>query len=66
MAKPNPFVSFTIVPGHENEHFSIYDVSGKYVGDCRGDRVAEGLAPGVYFLGAEGGTTKPVRIVKIK
>jgi len=49
-AKPNPFTSFAILPGHERERFSLYDVSGRKVGTYRGDRVGEGLAPGVYFL----------------
>jgi hypothetical protein len=49
-ATPNPFTSFATVPGHEAERFSLYDVSGRRVGTYRGDRVGEGLAPGVYFL----------------
>jgi hypothetical protein len=47
---PNPFTSFATLPGHEAERFSLYDVSGRKVGTYRGDRVGEGLAPGVYFL----------------
>jgi len=47
---PNPFTSFATLPGHEAERFSLYDVSGRRVGTYRGDRVGEGLAPGVYFL----------------
>ena len=47
---PNPFTSFATLPGHEAERFVLYDISGKRVGSCKGDRVGEGLAPGVYFL----------------
>jgi len=47
---PNPFTSFATLPGHEAERFSLYDISGRKVGTYRGDRVGEGLAPGVYFL----------------
>jgi photosystem II stability/assembly factor-like uncharacterized protein len=49
-AKPNPFTSFATLPGHEAERFSLYDISGRKVGTYRGDRVGQGLAPGVYFL----------------
>ena len=53
-ATPNPFTSFASVPGHEGERFSLYDISGRKVGTYRGDRVGEGLSPGVYFLCQEG------------
>ena len=49
-ATPNPFTSFATLPGHEAERFSLYDVSGRMVGNYKGDRVGEGLAAGVYFL----------------
>jgi len=49
-AKPNPFTSFATLPGYEGVQFSLYDVSGRKVGTYRGDRVGEGLVPGVYFL----------------
>jgi hypothetical protein len=65
-AKPNPFTSFATLPGHEAERFSLYDVSGRKVGTYRGDRVGEGLAPGVYFLRPFGGNAKPLRIVKLR
>jgi hypothetical protein len=65
-AKPNPFASFATLPGHEAERFSLYDVSGRKVGTYRGDRVGEGLAPGVYFLRSSDGNAKPLRIVKVR
>jgi hypothetical protein len=65
-AKPNPFTSFSTLPGHEAERFSLYDVSGRRVGTCRGDRVGEGLAPGVYFLRSSDNQGKPLRIVKVR
>ena len=63
---PNPFTSFATLPGHEAERFSLYDVSGRQVGTYRGDRVGEGLAPGVYFLRQESKNAEPLRIVKIR
>ncbi len=63
---PNPFTSFAILPGHEAERFSLYDVSGRKVGVYRGDRIGWGVSPGVYFLRAEKGDRRPVRIVKLR
>jgi hypothetical protein len=65
-ATPNPFTSFATLPGHEAERFALYDVSGRKVGTYRGDRVGEGLAPGVYFLRPVSGDAKPLRIVKVR
>ena len=65
-AKPNPFTSFAALPGHEAERFCLYDVSGRKVGTFRGDRVGEGLGPGVYFLRSSDGKDKPLRIVKVR
>jgi hypothetical protein len=65
-ATPNPFTSFATLPGHEAERFSLYDISGRKVGTCRGDRVGEGLAPGVYFLRSSDSRDKPLRIVKVR
>ncbi len=63
---PNPFTSFATLPGHEAEHFSLYDISGRRVGTYRGDRVGEGLAPGVYSLRSSESNSKPLRIVKVR
>jgi len=63
---PNPFAVYTAVPGHFSERFALYDVSGRKVGSFKGDRIGEGLAAGVYFLRAEKGDRKPVRIVKVR
>ena len=57
--------SFATLSGHEAERFSLYDVSGRKVGTYRGDRVGEGLAPGVYFVGAHG-RAPLLRIVKVR
>jgi hypothetical protein len=65
-AIPNPFVSFAIVPGHATESFALYDVSGRRVGTYKGDRIGEGLVPGVYFVRAEKGEASLVRIVKVR
>jgi hypothetical protein len=63
---PNPFVSFTSVPGHSSERFTLYDISGRKVGVYKGNRIGEGLSPGVYFLKYENKDTKPLRIVKLR
>ncbi len=70
---PNPFTSFTIVPDHEGERFTLYDISGRKVGTYQGDRIGEGLSPGVYFLSkiplagkSEDKDAKPLRIVKLR
>jgi len=63
--RPNPFTSFATVPGHEADRFALYDISGRRVGTYKGDRVGEGLVPGVYFVRAEG-KGKPVRVVKVR
>jgi photosystem II stability/assembly factor-like uncharacterized protein len=63
---PNPFISFASAPGHEKEDFVLYNIFGRRVGNCRGDRVGVGLTPGVYFLKPEGRDAKPLRIVKIR
>ena len=52
--QPSPFSSFARVPGHETELFALSDVTGRQVAICRGDRVGEGLRPGVYFLSPAG------------
>ena len=64
--RPNPFLSFATVPGHEKESFQLYDMTGKMVGTYKGDRIGEGLGAGVYFLKPEAQDAKPVRIVKIR
>jgi len=65
--QPNPFSSFAAVPGHEAERFILSDVSGRMVGICKGDRIGEGLPPGVYFLSPVKPAiprARPLRIVK--
>ena len=64
--RPNPFTSFATLPGHEAERFSLYDVAGRLVETCQGDRVGEGLGPGVYFLRSSDNKDKPLRIVKVR
>ena len=64
--QPNPFSSFAVMPGHEAERFEVYDISGKMVGTCRGDRIGEGLAPAVYFIRLDSDRGRNLRIVKVK
>jgi hypothetical protein len=54
------------VPEHVGERFKLYDVTGRMVGTYKGERIGEGLGPGVYFLKAEGRDTKPLYIVKVR
>jgi hypothetical protein len=63
---PNPFTSYATISEHKKERFNLYDVSGRVIGLYKGDRIGEGLAPGVYFLKPEGKDAKPVRIVKLR
>ena len=63
---PNPFISSAMVPGHERESFSMYDVSGRKVGTFKGDKIGAGLSAGIYFLKPEGNESKPLRIVKLR
>jgi len=63
---PNPFVSFTTVPGHSSERFALYDISGRRVGVYKGDRIGSGLSAGIYFLKPEAQDAKPLRIVKLR
>jgi len=63
---PNPFSSFTTLPGHKAEHFVLYDISGRRVGVYRGDRIGEGLQAGVYFIRGLEAKARPVRIVKVR
>jgi outer membrane protein assembly factor BamB len=65
-AQPNPFTSFAKVTGHEGEGFKLYDVMGRMVGTYKGDRIGEGLSPGVYFLKPVDTDSKPLRIVKVR
>ena len=66
-ARPNPFTSFARVAGGERENFILYDVSGRQVGVYKGDRIGEGLAPGVYFLQREADRfSRPLKVVKMR
>jgi hypothetical protein len=63
---PNPFVSYAVVPGHEAESFSLYDVSGRKVGVFKGDRIGSGLSAGIYFLKPENKDANLLRVVKLR
>jgi hypothetical protein len=63
---PNPFTSFAAVPGHSSESFALYDISGRWMGVYKGDRIGRDVSPGVYFLRAEKGDRRCVRIVKLR
>lgn len=60
---PSPFSACARVIGRETEQFGLYDISGKLVMTCRGDRIGAGIAPAVYFIKSlSDGTSQ--RIVK--
>jgi hypothetical protein len=63
---PNPFTSFTTVPGYEEASFELFDASGRMAGVYKGDRIGTGLAPGVYFARRLNSSSLPLRIVKVK
>ena len=50
IVRPDPCMSFASVPDHETELFTVSDIAGRRVAVCKGDRVGEGLRPGIYFL----------------
>jgi len=64
--KSNPFISYARIPGHERESFAVYDAQGRKVGIFSGDRLADGLAPGVYFVRGLDASSAAARIVKVK
>ncbi len=63
---PNPFISYTTIPGYEQSIFSVYDPSGRYLGKYKGERIGEGLTAGVYFIKKENEPTAALRVVKVK
>lgn len=65
-AIPNPFVSFTTIPGYENDLFTVYDINGMYRGLYHGARIAEFLPSGVYFVQNKNNNGSIARIVKIE
>jgi hypothetical protein len=64
--RPNPFVFYTTVHGYEKENFALYDISGRLVSTCRGNRIGEGLCAGVYFVMPANKNLKSVRILKVR
>jgi hypothetical protein len=67
LVQPNPFSVFARVPRHETEVFVLSDIAGRQVAICKGDRIGEGLRPGVYFLspvGSRAGNAATTTIVK--
>ena len=65
-ARPNPFVSYCRVLGHERDEFRIFDHSGRQVGTAMGDHIGAGLAAGVYFVRGIGAAVSPLRIIKTR
>lgn len=61
---PNPFVSFAIVPGFEQENFVVYDVRGAQVGKYQGNHIGVDLNPGVYFIRSEDIRNVFIKIMK--
>jgi len=63
---PNPFNSFTTVPGLEEERFNLYDVLGRMAGTYKGNRIGADLAPGIYFAQRLNSSSELLRIVKVR
>jgi hypothetical protein len=63
---PNPFISYASIPGHENEKFRVFDVTGRLVDFYWGDRIGADLIPGAYFVISTEGGSRPIRVVKIQ
>jgi len=63
--QPNPFCAFAVAAGHETERFILSDISGRKVGICNGNRIGEGLPPGVYFLSPVNPATPRTRLLRI-
>ncbi len=64
-AMPNPFVQYTRIPEYEDTNFQVFDLTGKQVGLFKGNRIAELLSAGVYFVRINT-YSNPIRIVKLK
>ncbi len=65
-AVPNPFTSFTWIPGYEYEDFALFDITGSVVGKYKGSKIGENLSVGVYFVMSQNKSLNPLQIVKIK
>ena len=63
---PTLFTSFVTLPENGAVLFNLYDISGREVGQFRGESVGKGLSPGVYFLKPERGVAELLRIVKVR
>ena len=63
---PNPFISFSRIPGYEKEDFSLMDITGRLLGKYKGAKIGENLSTGIYFVTPQNKNLKPVRIVKIR
>jgi hypothetical protein len=66
LAVPNPFVSWARIPGHEEESFTVYDVSGRKAGSFQGGMTGFGLSPGVNFIQGPHDGSPSHRIVKLR
>lgn len=66
IALPNPFISFTTLPGLEHETFAVYDITGAIQGIHKGDRIGIDLPAGVYFIRFADDQGMPIRVVKIR
>jgi hypothetical protein len=62
---PNPFITYTTLPGYEAHRMEVYDIEGSRVGSYSGSRIGADLGPGVYFV-RTASTRQIIRIVKIR
>ncbi len=67
LAYPNPFKSYAKVKGLEEQELFVYNILGQKVQACKGSKIGEKLAPGIYFaIKAKLPQIKPVKLIKIK
>jgi hypothetical protein len=62
----NPLLKYASMPGHGNEMFSVCDLNGRVMGTYRGNRIAEGLPAGLYYVKSKAGAVAPMKIEKLR
>jgi hypothetical protein len=65
-AIPNPFVEYTVIPGHGQKFFAVYNSTGQFVGSYPGNRLGGDLPGGVYFAAPRKGDHEPIQIIKVR
>jgi len=61
---PNPFIEYSHILSSNDNIIRIYDITGKLIGDIKGEIIGKNLMAGIYILEAEG--YKPTKIIKLR